>query len=112
MVIARSAKAGPNVSLDIDTSPVIESRVKLKPPDDEPSGKDSSSVPSSTFICRAERDRLSPTRKWPSWTTGWLGCERLMVDSCDDATHEARERRLRRRGGGHGRRRTARRTTA
>ena len=80
-VIARSAKAGPNVSLDIDTSPVIELVVKLKPPDDEPSGKDSSCAPSSTFICRAERARLSPTRKWGSWTTGWLGCERLMVDS-------------------------------
>ena len=80
-VIARSAKAGPKVSLDIDTSPVIELVVKLKPPDDEPRGKDSSCAPSSTFICRAERARLSPTRKCGSWTTGWLGCERLMVDS-------------------------------
>src|SRR5687767_3018349 len=82
MVIARSAKAGPNVSLDGDTSPVIESVVNEKPPEDDPSGNDSSWAPSSTFIWRAERARLSPTRKCGSWKPpGWPGDVRLSVDS-------------------------------
>src|SRR3982751_4861109 len=54
MVMARSANAGPKVSLDGETSPVIELLVKLNPPDDDPRGNDSNCSPSSTFICRAD----------------------------------------------------------
>src|SRR5690242_19957303 len=64
-VMARSAKAGPNVSLAGETSPVIELVVKLNPPEDEPSGNDRSCSPNSTFICRAESCSASPTRKCP-----------------------------------------------
>jgi hypothetical protein len=74
-VIARSAKAGPNVSLAIDTSPVIELVVKLKPPDDEPSGMTELGAELDVQLpCRLRQ--VSPTRKCGSWITvapGWCG---------------------------------------
>ena len=80
-VMARSAKAGPNVSLAIETSPVIESVVKLKPPDDEPRGKDSSCAPSSTFICRAETRQALADEEVRLVDDVVPGCVRLIVDS-------------------------------